>query len=184
MKSALRLSTAALAAGAIMACSGGGGPQPGGAAAALAYADPPQGDYRLVAAAGSGTGTVTLALRGPSSVRARGLNFGLSLDQSGARFVAQDGNDYARPGAVFDLGAVPRIFRAALDGGGLRVSMAQKGNAVPAKPLGGDVATVSVRLAPGAQKGPVPLAALPARVLLEDGSGMDVQVSVGTLEAR
>jgi hypothetical protein len=184
MKNALKPSLASLAVGAVMACSGGGDPQPSNNATKLTYTNPASGDYRLEASGGAGTGTMTLALRGPSSVTARGLNFGLSPDTSKAVFVRQDGNDYARPGAVLDLGQPPRIFKAALDGGSLRVSMAQKGDAVPAKPLGGDIATVTVQLQPGAQKGPVSLSPLDAKVLLENGSVQAVQVSVGRLEAE
>jgi hypothetical protein len=184
MRNALKISLAYMAVGAIMACSGGGAPQPSNNATKLAYTDSASGDYRLEIAGGAGTGTMALALRGPSSVTARGVNFGLSLDQSKARFVAQEGSDFARPGAVFDLGQSPRIFKAALDGGSLRVSMAQKGDAVPAKPLGGDIATVTVQMQPGAQKGPVALSTLDAKVLLENGSVQTVQVQVGKLEAE
>jgi hypothetical protein len=188
MKNALKLSLASLAVGtifaAVLACSGGdSGP---GHATKLAYANPTSGDYRLeaTAGAGTGTGTVTLALRGPSAVTARGLNFGLALDQSKVKFTVQGGNNYAAPGAVFDLGQAPRIFRAALDGGSLRVSMAQKGNAVSAKALNGDIATVSIQLQSDVQKGTVSLSALEAKVLLANGNTETIQVSVGRLEAE
>jgi hypothetical protein len=180
MKNAIGVSLAGLGLGAILACSGGGGDS---GATRLAYADPASGEYRLEAAGGSGTDTLVLALRGPSSVSARGVNFGLRLGAK-ADFARQEGGDYARPGSALDLGGAPRIFRAALDGGSLRVSMAQKGNAVPARPLGGDIATVQVRLQAGAAKGAVPLEALEAKVLLADGRVEPVQVSVGTLEAQ
>jgi hypothetical protein len=191
MKNTAKLSLAAMtpmAVGAILAatlaCSGGdSGPQ---SAARLAYTNSAaagQNDYRLEAVGGPG-GTVTLALRGPSSVSARGMNFALRLDESKARFVAQDGNDYAKPGAVFELGQAPRIFRAALDGATLRVSMAQKGSAVPARPLSGDIATVSIRMQSGAPKGAVALDHVEAKVLLVNGGTEPVQVRVGTLEAQ
>jgi len=183
MTNAAKLSLASLALGVALACGGGHKNSGNNNASRLVYTDPAQGDYRLVVSGGSGTGTVTLALRGPSSVTARGANFGLSVDAAKAGYVRQ-GASYAGQGAVFDLGANPRIFMAVLDGGSLRVSMAQKGGTVPAKVLDGEIATVQVQLQPGAQKGAVQLVALPAKVLLEDWTERAVQVSVGTLEAQ
>jgi len=174
-----------LALGALISCGGGGNnPQPVNNATKLSYTNPTQGDYRLEAAGGSGTGTLTLALKGPSTVRARGVDFGLGVDTAKVRFVRQDGNDYARNGSVFDLGNAPRIFKAVLDGGSLRVSMGQKGNSVPAKPLDGTIATVQLQIASGAQPGQVRLTPLGATVLLENGTEQVVQVSAGALEAQ
>jgi hypothetical protein len=185
MKNALNLSLTALAIAASLACPGSDdGP---GGATKLTYTDPAQGDYKLVTVGDAGV-SVTLALRGPSSVRARGVNFGLSLDAAKAAFAPQEGGNFAMPGGALDLdsGGAPRIFRAALDpgSGNLRVSMAQKGNAVPARPLNGDIATVTVRLQAGVQKGAVALSPLEAKVLLENGDVVPVQVQVGTLEAQ
>jgi hypothetical protein len=193
MKNASSLSITALAIAAGLACSGDkDDPAPPPAAATkLAYTNPApgQGEYWLEAAAGSGTNAVTLALRGPSSVTARGANFGLSLDAAKARFV-QDGSNFAKPGTVFFLGDDPQIFRAALDAQqkSLRVSMAQKGASVAARPLDGPIATVTLQLQPGTQKGPVALGALAEdganRVLLANGSVEPIAVKVGTLEAQ
>jgi len=176
-----KLSFASFALGVILACGGGSSNSD---ASRLTYTNPTQGEYRLVeVVGGAGAGAVTLALRGPSSVAARGANFGLSIDGAKVGYVKQGAN-YAGQGTVFDLGADPKIFRAVLDAGSLRVSMAQKGNSVEAKPLNGDIATVQLQLQPGAQKGSVQLAALSAKVLLENGTEQTVQVSVGKLEAQ
>jgi len=187
MKNAAKLFPASLALGAILACGGGNGPNTpqNSAATKLTYTNPTQGDYRLEVTGGSGTGTITLALRGPSSERARGVNFGLGADTAKAKFVEQEGNDYAGQGTVFELGQAPKIFRAVLDGENMRVSMAQKGNSVAAKPMNGDIATVSLQLQSEIQKGPVRLTALAgAKVLLENGNEKPVEVNVGTLTAQ
>ena len=174
-------SFASLALGVVLAC--GGSHSSSNNASKLAYTNPTQGDYRLEAVGGSGTDTLTLALRGPSYVRARGANFGLSIDTAKVGCV-QQGASYAGQGTVFDLGADPKIFRAVLDSGNLRVSMAQKGNSVAAKPMSGDIATVRLQLQSGAQKGTVQLTPLAAKVLLENGTEQTILVSVGKLEAQ
>jgi hypothetical protein len=189
MKNATKLSLASFAfaatLGTILACGGSDDKAPSGASK-LVYTDPPPASagYRLEVSGGSGTETITLALRGPSTVMARGANFGLTLDQSKASFV-KSGSDYASPGTVFDLGQTsPKIFKAVLDGDNMRVSMAQKGYSVPAKPLNGNIATVSIQLKSGAQAGAVALVPLDAKVLLDDGTVETVPLSVGTLEAQ
>jgi len=182
MTNTAKLSFVTLVLGAFLACPGPGD-HSNNDASKLTYTNPTQGEYRLEAVGGSDTGTVTLVLRGPSYVMARGANFGLDMDTAKAGYVKQ-GADYAGQGTVFDLGADPKIFSAVLDAGNLRVSMAQKGSSVSAKSLGGDIATVQVQLQPGAQRGPVQLKALPAKVLLDNGTEQTIQVSVGTLEAQ
>jgi hypothetical protein len=186
MKNPINLSLTGLALGAVLAATLACPPKDDGPSDAtkLAYTNPASGDYRLEVKDGAGTDTVTLALRGPSSVMARGMNFGLNLDTEKAGFVEQAGKNFAKPGAVFDLGNDPKIFKAVLDGRNMRVSMAQKGNDVPAKALGGEIATVTVQLQSGAQKGDVALGALEAKVLLVDGSVVPVNVQVGKLEAQ
>jgi hypothetical protein len=187
MKNPINVSLAGLALGAVLAASlACPGPKDDGPSDAtkLAYTNPTSGDYRLEVTGGAGTNAVTLALHGPSSVMARGMNFGLSLDTVKVRFAEQEGRNFAKPGPVFDLGNAPRIFKAVLDGSNMRVSMAQKGNDVPAKALGGDIATVTVQLQQGIQKGDVTLRALDAKVLMADGSVVPVQVQVGKLEAQ
>ena len=179
-----KLLLASLTIGTILACGGGGGGGGTTSASKLNYTNPTSGDYRLEATAGAGTGTITLALKGPSTVRARGANFGFTADSAKAKFVKQDGNDYARNGAVFDLGNAPRIFKAVLDGSSVKVSMGQKGSSVAAKSLDGTIATVQLQIQSNAQAGSVSLSALPATVLLENGTEQTVQVSVGTLEAQ
>jgi len=180
-----KLILASLAIGTILACGGGSGGGGGTTGASrLNYTNPAGGDFRLEAAGGSGTGTITLALKGPSNVRARGVNFGLTADSAKTRFVNQGGSNYASNGAVFDLGNAPRIFKAVLDGPGVKVSMGQKGSSVGAKSLDGTIATVQLQIQSGAQAGAVSLSALPAAVLLENGTEQAVQVSVGTLEAQ
>jgi hypothetical protein len=191
MKISAKLSLASMAPiglGVILACSGSDS-SPQQPATKLVYTNDPtagHNDYRLETMDGSGTRTVTLVLRGPSSVSACGMNFALHLDQSKVKFVQQDGNDYARPGTVFNLGSTtPKIFRAVLDGENLRVSMAQKGSTVSAQILDGDIATVSVQLQSGAGKGAVALDHIGAKVLLANGDRETVQeVKIGKLEAQ
>jgi len=185
MKNTAKFLLASLTIGTILACGGGSGGGGGTTGASkLNYTNPTSGDFRLEATGGTGTGTITLALKGPSNVRARGANFGFTADSAKARFVNQGGSNYASNGAVFDLGNAPRIFKAVLDNGSVRVSMGQKGNNVGAKSLDGTIATVQLQIQSGAQSGAVSLSALPATVLLENGSEQTVTVSIGMLEAQ
>jgi len=185
MVNTAKLLLASLVLGTILACGGSGGGGGGTTGATkLGYTNPTTGDFRLEATGGAGTGTITLALKGPSTVRARGVDFGLTADSAKTRFVNQGGSNYASNGAVFDLGNAPMIFKAVLDGSSVRVSMGQKGNTVGAKSLDGTIATVQLQIQSGAQAGAVSLSALPATVLLEDGNERPVTVSVGTLEAQ
>ena len=188
----LHYSLTGLALLGLLACSGGGGGNSN--AKALAYANPSGAtdDYRFVVSSGNNTNTITLELRGPESTttRGRGINFSLSADSSKARFRQLDGSEYAKPieldnGGVFDLGRTsPRLFKAVLDGDNLHVSMAQKGNSVPANTLNGVIATVSLQLQSGAAKGNIRLEPLEARVLLDNGSIVPVDVKVGVLTAQ
>jgi len=185
--SKLHYSLAGLAILGLLACSGGGGnnSKSDNNATKLAYTDPSatDGEYRLVAS-GNSAGTITLGLHGPASVRARGINFGLAADASKARFRQLDGNEYARPEGLFVLGENPRLFKAVLDGNNLRVSMAQKGNTVPAVALNGVIATVSLQIQQNTAKGAVSLNSLDGSVLLENGSIVPIEVKVGSLTAQ
>jgi len=185
MKNTAKLLLASTALVAVISCGGSGGGGGGNSGASkLNYTNPTSGDFRLEATSGTGTGTITLALKGPSNVRARGANFGFTADSAKAKFLNQGGNNYAANGSVFDLGNAPRIFKAVLDGSSVKVSMGQKGNAVGAKSLDGTIATVQLQIQSGAQAGAVSLSALPATVLLENGTEQTVTVSVGALEAQ
>jgi len=188
---------AALGLAGLLACGGGGGggnnnptpppPPPGNNATMLVYTNPngATNEYRFEVSGGNNTSTITLELHGPTSARARGINFGLAVDIAKARFRQVDGSEYAGAGNVFELGSSPRLFKAVLDGGNLRVSMAQKGSAVSGKALNGTIATVSLQLQSGTAKGSVRLESLnEARVLLENGNMESIQVRVGSLTAQ
>jgi hypothetical protein len=185
MKKMYLSSLSIMALAAILGCSGGGGG--GGVATKLTYANPTNAsssDYRLLLKSGNSTGTITLALHGPASTMARGINYGISSDATKATFAAS-GGEFAEPGTVFDLGSDPQIFKSVLDGGAMRVTMVQKGTSVSAKSLDGEIATISLKIVFNTAKGKVALSGIDAVALLQnDTMSAPAAIKLGELTAE
>jgi hypothetical protein len=180
-----------LALAGALACGGSDNKKPkdGGFATKLTYTNPASAtatDYRIVALSGNSTKTVTLELRGPSNVMARGINFGLRCDDPKAGFTTAFGDEYVMPGGHLELGTAPHIFKSVLDGKTVRTSMAQKGPTVAARHLDGPIASFRVQLTSNALKGKIDgFSGLEAVALLENGSmASPVTIKVGELKAE
>jgi len=116
----------------------------------------------------------------------RGVTFGLQTNAS-VKFVklSESDSEFARNGSVFELGSAPQLFKTALDGNTLRVSLAQKGRG-NAKSLNGALARVALQLQSGITQGTsVPLSVLnDARVLPENGNSNTISIDIGRVTAQ
>ena len=177
-----------------LACGGGNAKQEEPAqpsrATSLVYSAPAGTGFRFVAQAGPASDTLVLELWGPQGESGRGVNFGLRVEKSKARFVKANASDeeYAQ-NEVFDLGNAPRLFKAMRDEDAdtetLNVSIAQKGPGNP-KALGGPIARVALRLQAGtARDAAIALTLVPdAKLLPVSGIPIPISISVGTLVAK
>jgi len=185
--------TSVLTLAGLLGCSGGSKPdppkpEPPKIASTLVYSSEPTdtGRYRFVKGADSTGNTLILELRGPASGMGRGVTFGLQTNAS-VKFVklSESDSEFARNGSVFELGSAPQLFKTALDGNTLRVSLAQKGRG-NAKSLNGALARVALQLQSGITQGTsVPLSVLnDARVLPENGNSNTISIDIGRVTAQ
>jgi len=177
---------ATLALAGFLACGGGGDKKPV-PATKLEYTDPTGTGYRFVKAASSTATKLVLELRGPATETGRGVSFSVTSDPTKAAFVKVDQGDpeYAQ-NAAFDLGSTePKLFKGVLDGNSLKVSVAQKGNTITAKPLDNALVRIAMEMKQGiAQNTTISFAASDARELPASGGSRPITIAVGAVTAK
>lgn len=177
--------------GALLGCGGGSAaaptPVPLAPASRLTYADPAGSGWRFIRLGGTGTTAdpLLLELRGPATIRVRGVAFFLELPAgSTAAWAALGTKTWIAPAPTFDLGAEPQFLKDRLSGSELQAGLFQKGG--DADPSLGLV-RVGLSLKPNATVGELGLLQNAAKAAVLNGDGSvttPVAIQFGTLRAE
>jgi len=171
----LGLAAAGVAALTILGCSGGSGSS--STAPRLGYTNPVTSGYQLVADPSSTATHLVLNLVGPAGSQLQGGTFSLTTDAAKASW-----SPSVAEGGALDLGSGLKLMKSKAEGSAMQVAIYQKG-ASPAVLATKPLFTVALDLKAGV-KGPIALAASPAKILDAQGNTVTVPVAVGTLTAE